>query len=363
MKYFITYFCLLTILQLSGCSIARYPTAAISKNPETVHLEFKSIVDLKKVFSDVKIQNDPNNKNIIIITCSGLNIFDKIKFDANNTSSIKYHRNLLYREPHVNIKLKLSNGHKHPVFFDTGFDGTILLSSDLALKNKLAIYPSGPMLPISSSGICIIPELKIGSAQIKDIIAGYEEQQWQLRILNIPVYKHPDMILGRELIRQFDYVIFNNKNKELTLSKDGQFKPDNPQSWSSFPFYEDPNAGNTIMVKIPVAGHILEVAFDSCGWKPGLEINQKQWQTIKKDLLVKNIANSHYMLYMDGKNIPCKKATISELRIGDKKIKNAKMIIYNEADNQNSILSLGYFQDTTVVLDYVNKLFWIKKAK
>ena len=147
-----------TLIQLSGCSIARYPTEDISKNPKAIHMEFKGIEDFKKIFNDVNTEPIPG-KNAVTIKWSGINKFNKIEFDTNKTSSIKYHRNIIYQAPHVNIKLELPNGRKHPVFFDTGFNGTILFSSDIALENKLEIYPSGSMLQTRTSGICIIPEL------------------------------------------------------------------------------------------------------------------------------------------------------------------------------------------------------------
>ena len=55
-------------------------------------------------------------------------------------------------------------------------------------------------------------------------------------------------------------------------------------------------------------------------------------------------------------------ATVSELSIGAKTINNANVSIYDDSDGL-SMLSLGYFQDTSVVLDFVNNLFWVKNNK
>jgi len=153
--------------------------------------------------------------------------------------------------------------------------------------------------------------------------------------------------------------MFDNVRKEAVFSKEGAFTPDNPQLWTSYPFFEDPNADNTIMVKIPIAGQTFDVAFDSCGAKPGLELNKKHWQAIEKDLNVKRLVNTHITVFQ-GNRWPCKKSTVSKISIGEKTIKNADVNIFDEPDRL-SIFSLGYFQDTVVVLDFVNNLFWVKK--
>ncbi|MBN2590294.1 MAG: hypothetical protein JXA96_10565 [Sedimentisphaerales bacterium] len=350
------------LLQLSGCSIARYPTGDISKNPKAVLMELKSIKDYEKIFSGVKTEPIPG-QNTVKITMSGLKpVIGSIELGSNKNFSAKYHRSLINQAPNVFIIVEFPNGRKYTAYLDTGCPGYGILTSDIVLDNKLAVLPSGPLIQFSGvSGICYIPVLNIGPAQIKDGIAFYDEQQWQFRVLNFPIYKHSALILGRDFIKSFDYVMFDNVHKKAVFSKEGAFVPDNPQLWSSYHFFEDPNGGNTIVVKIPIAGKLFEVAFDSCGDKPGLSLSQKHWQTIEPELVVKRLRKSNVYKYQSGRK-SYQKATISEISIGDKKLRNVDVIIDNEPEGY-SIFSLGYFQDTTVVLDYVNKLFWIKKAK
>jgi hypothetical protein len=348
------------LVQLAGCAYTRYSTGDISKNPDVARYEFQSREDLKRTFDKIEFKERIPDTNAVMLVVSGIKSSIKdIELGETKTFSVKYHRSLVHEAPNVSIPVEFTNGRKYPAMLDTGAPGYIILTSDVVLHNKLSIWPIDSN-NYAVQGLCHIPELTIGAAKIKDAIVLYDEQQWQFRILNIPVFKFTAIILGRDLIKSFDYVMFDNVRKEAVFSKEGAFKPDNPKLWSSYSFYEDPNAGDTIMVKIPIAGHVLDVAFDSCGAKPGLELNKSHWKAIEKDLTVKRLVDTHVTVWQ-GERWPCRQATVAKISIGEKTIKNADVNIFDEL-NKMSIFSLGYFQDTVVVLDYVNHLFWIKKT-
>ena len=211
-----------------------------------------------------------------------------------------------------------------------------------------------------AQGVCYIPELNIGSALIKDAM-GYDwEQQWQYRFMNVPVDKYSEIILGLQFITTFDYVLFDNVNQEVIFSKEGAFVTDNPDLWQSFPFSIKPDSirNERIMVQMPINGQEYELFFDSCGSAPGLDLSKSDWQTIKPDLTVKQLRNTHRYSYQYGR-FSCQEATVSELTIGEKTLKDVEIVI-REDPKKLSMLSLGYFQDTVVVLDFVNNLMWIK---
>ncbi len=335
----ITLLLLFALMQSFGCSFAPYQTSNISKNPSLVHFDMNNPpFDVKKEY----VQDKGKTRTTVI---------PKYELGVNKTFSIKYHRSFLHSAPKVSIPVEFPNGGKYAAYLDTG-SPVVVLTSDVVLDNKLAILPIiDPNYTVR--GICHIPVLFFGSAQIKDSAGYYTEQQWQFRFLNIPVYKYSSIILGCSFIRAFDYVLFNNVDKEVILSKDGAFKPDNPQLWMSFPYSTEG------IVQIPIAGQMFEVAFDSCGSAPGLNLNKTHWQAIEPNLNVKRLVNFHVTMFQ-GAHIPGKKATVSEISIGGKKLKNADVIIYDDPKGL-SVISLGYFQDTIVVLDFVNNLFWIKK--
>ena len=368
-------------MQLSGCSLDIYPTDDISKNPKAVLFNINDIehltsfpfyeleIDSKDEKLKVNIEQDDRSKIIedflnkikanaepgaedihFRAKYTVIPFIREIDTKANKKFSVKYSRSSIDKSPNVYIPIEFTNGCKYRASVDSGFNGYVLLTPDIVIDNKLTILPS--------FSACSIPVLNFGPAQIKDALAYYDYQQWQFRILNIPIYRFSDILLGRGFLKMFDYVMFDNVKKEVVFSKEGPFVPDDFNFWTSYSFYEDPNHFNTIMVKMPISGKVFDIAFDSCGYKPGLDLNQNDWDDISKDLTF-NLRKSNYLSGQFGR-LPCRKATISELTIGEKKIKSAEVIIFNEKDQQ-SILSLGYFQDTVIVLDYVNNLFWVKK--
>ena len=351
MKRFIpiTLLSLSILVQLSGCSISTYPTANISENSSLVHFD---------------INNPPFDANIEYLLHNGavdiksMEVLPKIDFGANTTFSVKYHRSRMFSPPNATIPLEFSNGLKYAAYLDTGFSEYILLTSDVVLDNKFSILPITNSL---AQGLCHIPLFKIGPARIKDTAGFYWGQQLQYRIMNVPVNKYSAIILGLAFIKTFDYVLFDNVNQEVVFSKEGVFVPDNPDLWQSYPFEIKPDSvpNDRIMVQMPIAGQMFELWFDSCGSMPGLRLSKRAWQVIEPNLNVKRLRKSHIYSYQSGR-LQCQMATVSELSIGAKKINNANVSIYDDSDGL-SMFSLGYFQDTAVVLDFVNKLFWIKK--
>jgi hypothetical protein len=341
-----------------GCSFAPYPTGDISKNPKVARYEFQSGEDLKRTFEKIEFKERKPDENQVVLVVSGIKSSIKNIEIGNRTFPVKYHRSLVHEAPNVSILVEFPNGRKYPAFLDTGAPGYIIMTTDIVLDNKLSIWPID-LNNYTVQGLCHIPELTVGAAKINDAIALYEEQQWQFRIMNVPVFKLTAIILGRDFIKSFDYVMFDNVHKQAVFSKEGAFVPDNPELWLSYSFYEDPNRESTIMVKIPIAGHILDVAFDSCGAKPGLELSKEHWQDIQQDLSYE-LHNKFIGVTYQGIKMSLQRATISKISIGAKTIKNADINVCEEP-NQLSIFSLGYFQDTIIVLDFVNHLFWIKK--
>jgi hypothetical protein len=122
---------------------------------------------------------------------------------------------------------------------------------------------------------------------------------------------------------------------------------------------EDPNAGNTIKVRVPIEGRVFDLAFDSRWGSPGLYIMKNHWQAIAQDLSFKLLGKADGTTWQ-GAKLPIRTARISKLSVGERTLRDVKVSISDDPGGF-SIMSLGYFQDTVVVLDYVNHLFWIRK--
>ncbi len=348
------------LVTLSGCSLGIYPTSDLSKDPQIGHMEFKSVSDVKRLFPNATFELKNDNTYIFKYNTGDIQTNIKcIDLRDEKTVSVKYHRNLVHDAPNVSVLLEFANSRKQPALLDTGFPVSILLTSDIVSNNQFIIYPlkgTGDTF----QGICKIPKFDVGNIKVEDALAYYCEQQWQLRVLNIPVYKHPNIILGIDFIKSFDYVLFDNVNENVIFSKDSTFEPDKNESWSSYPFEIKPDSlsNDRIMVQIPVNGQMYRLFFDTCGHNPGLSLNQNNWETLSKKLTIKDLRKSHYVSWQSGK-LPCRRAIMSKISIGEKQLKNAEVLIYNEPESL-SMFSLGYFQDTVVVLDFVNNLFWVK---
>jgi hypothetical protein len=343
----ITLLLISVLVQLSGCSYAPYPADDISKNPSLVHIDANN----PRFFGKITIINADGQENTITIRKE---VIPKLELGANKTFSLKYDS-----APNVRIPVEFPNRCRYAAFLDSGFSGYILLTSDVVLENKFAISPISSNSTIQ--GICHIPAFNVGTAGVKDAAGFYWEKQMQFRILNIPIKKYSVILLGVQFIKTFDYVLFDNVGQEVVFSKDGAFKPDNPQLWDSFPFSIKPDSSSNerIIVQIPIAGRMFEIGFDSCGAVPGLNISKSDWQVIEPKLTVTGLRNTHGISGQSGR-VSFQKATVSQLTIGEKTLKNAQIHIFNEPEYV-SMISLGYFQDTVVVLDFVNSLMWIKK--
>lgn len=348
----------LTLLGSAGCAVKSYSTADLSQNPELVHIEINGLQDAYTLFDGVKMVVRPETNtwdwDATGVRWAGI---DCIEFEGAKTFSIDYHRSLLYRAPNVHIPVEFPDGRQYFAYLDTGFPVHIVLTSDIVLANKLPIYPfEGHTL----QGACRIAELKVGPTRVMDAVGAYFEQQWQLRILNVPVYKHPVVLLGLPFMASFDYLLFDNIGQKVVFSKDGAFEPDSPEQWTSYPFdiKPDSKSNERLMVQMPIAGQVCELLFDTCGGNPGLHLSKDHWEDMKQHMQVEKLVQTHHYWYQTGRQ-PCEIATVSQLSVGGKTIPNAQVLIPDDPGG-SSLISLGYFQDSVVVLDFVNKRLWVK---
>lgn len=343
------------LLGLSGCSIAPYRTADLSQNPAVARWEVKSRQDAQMLFSDVNAVHEDDG----VLKASEVKWgqIQNVAFEAGKTFSVEYHRSRLYPAPRVSIPVEFPGGREYVAYLDTGYSGHVLLTGDVVSANGLSIRPiEGGGFP----GVCRIPELKVGSIRLKNVTGTYDEHQWQFRVLNVPLYRLSAVILGLGFIARFDYVLFDNINEEVVFSKNGVFEPDNPEMWRSYRFQigRDKTGDDRIQVMMPINGLTCPLVFDSCAHKPGLSLSQAYWGVVQRRLQVKKRRRAHYVMYQDGR-LPCQIATVSDMAVGEKVLASAEVLIPDDPEGL-SLLSLDYFQDTVVVLDFVNKLLWIR---
>ena len=102
--------------------------------------------------------------------------------------------------------------------------------------------------------------------------------------------------------------------------------------------------------------------FDTCG-SYGMIIQPEMWQEIAEVITDYKLKNSHFYSGFAGR-LNGQKAKVKNLKIANLSVKNAEIIIREDDDLSKkfeNVISMKYFKNTIVVLDFQQKLIWIKK--
>jgi len=251
------------------------------------------------------------------------------------------------------------NDKKYTVFLDTGHPGYALTNSLTILENKLAICPFGESTVHSSyMGFCELPSLQLGQAVISEPPCVYLQQQWEVRLLGLPVWQQRGVLLGLGLLKDFSYIAFDNRRKKVELSLTKVFELNKPDQWNNYSF-EIKNG--RLMVKMSIDGQICRLMFDSCG-RYGMVVKQDFFERLPLKAISGKIRDSKFQSGFLGE-LPCQKTKIKDLNIGNMKVKNAEILILPENSPYTEVansISMKFFRDTIIVLDFKNGLIWVK---
>jgi hypothetical protein len=186
----------------------------------------------------------------------------------------------------------------------------------------------------------------------------------EIQLLGIPLAKDKAVIAGLAALRRFKYITFDSIEKEVELSPNEVFKPEQPDLWKQYSFsIEEDLGGNVLLlVKIPIAGKEIELQLDT-GSGRGLAINQELWEQMCKDIQhVRLIKGSDLYPYIG--LLSCKHGVVPELEVGNRTVRNAKISVFpNDSplvDQCSGVLGMQYFEDTVMVLDFEKDLMWVK---
>ena len=262
----------------------------------------------------------------------------------------------------VQVRGQLPNGNEYPVVIDSGNPAHMAVVTTVVLENALAIVPF-EQLPKGQGGICRLGELKIGDMRIVNPPCRYWTGHYERRFLGWTTWKQKDINLGLGLMQSFVYILIDDVSQEVEFSVK-RFIAEPNEAWASYPMIvETREHGNKrLMADIPVAGQTRRIMLDT-GAGPGLILTAKIWATISDGLQIVSRAKSFVSSPADGR-VPCNKVVVRELGIGGALIPNAAVFVmanenpYGEGD---FTLGMGFFKETTVVLDFGNNLLWIKK--
>jgi hypothetical protein len=266
----------------------------------------------------------------------------------------------------------IQKGSSHyPVVLDTGASQAMFVKGVHVLDNDLSIYPMTANTTTPNGyvlGLCHLPELQIGNVAFINWPCLYLEQQAQLRLSGLSIANSSpsdnSIILGLPALREFSYIIFDSVSKEVELSHDEPFQPDDLQMWEQYPISieEDFHGNAFLFVKIRLAGHETELQFDT-GSGRGLALTEELWEQLHPKISdIKLSKGTDIYPYLG--RLPCKRGIISKLRVGNRTITNAEVSVFPDdsplVENCKGLLGMQYFQDAIIVLDFARNLIWIK---
>lgn len=263
------------------------------------------------------------------------------------------------------VEGRLDGGRTYPVILDTGASVTLFVNDVHVVENNLAIAPLGrPKNGSPGWGRCLLPALHIGRISLSDLPCFYREQHTEMRLLGLPLAKDKAMIAGLGVLRQFKYIAFDSISREVELSIEKAFEPEQPDSWAQYPFViEEDLGGNAFLfVKITIAGYETEVQLDT-GSGRGLAITEELWMELAKRIGHAKLRKGRDLYPYIGL-LPCRHGTVPKLTVGNRIVTDATLSVFPDdspiMDRCSALLGMQYFQDTVIVLDFERSLMWVK---
>ena len=281
-----------------------------------------------------------------------------------NRGRVKYHPSYSKNRWMV-VEGRLNNGRKYPVVLDTGTSLALFVNDIHILENKLVIYPLRTNNDDSVSwGMSRLPKLSIGQVTLVNWLCFYRGQHAEVQMFGLPIARDKAVIMGLVALREFKYIVFDNVKREAEFSLEEVFEPRNSDLWTQYSFViEEDLGGNAFLfVKIPIAGEEIELQLDT-GSGRGLAITEELWERMRKKIRDVKLRKGRDLYPYIGW-LACRRGVITELKVGDRTIKNAKISIFpNDSplvEQCDGLLGMQYFQDTVMVLDFERNLMWVK---
>ena len=337
-------FLTLCVLSISGCSIG-----LVNSNSEK-ELQGVKRLDLKEGPVYVKWANDGSENGSIDYRSSGIRL--------NQPCRVKYHKGYYNFLNLIVVEGKLPNGKKYNTWLDTGYGGYVLTNGLTVAENRLAVYPVGKVKGDNFDiGICHLPTVKMGQADIINPPCIYAHRQWEVRLAGLPIWRQRGVLMGLGVLRKFSYLAFDNPHKEVEFCYDKTFMPVLEEQWDAYQFKIE---NDKIVANMPIGGIEERVVFDTCGGY-GFVIRQDMWEKISNRIKVDSVRKSEFWTGFFGKK-QCRKARVKDFEIANVTIKEDDVIILVDANSYvDNAISMKYFRDTIVVLDFERNLVWIKR--
>ena len=113
------------------------------------------------------------------------------------------------------------------------------------------------------------------------------------------------------------------------------------------------------MVTIPIEGRDFRLLFDTCG-RYGIVVNKEMWQDLQKVTKTTKAKEGKFFSGFLGE-LTCRRAKIKNLKIANQVVSNAEVLILpKNSPYGGGYISMKFFKNSVVVLDFKHKLMWIK---
>jgi hypothetical protein len=267
--------------------------------------------------------------------------------------------------PGVRVMGKLNGMKEYPVTIDTGYPCCLLITDTVVADSALEIYPIKSIAKEDIGGLCHVARIDIADMSITDPPCEYLLGHYEKKVLGQTIRKEKQILFGLAFLQKFAYVLIDNVAGEIEFCAKGDFTPNPDTSWSKYPMFieKDHRRRERLMVDVPIEGKVTNLKFDT-GATAGLLIREKVWNQLSENLTVLRKHNS-FMVTLGGK-VPCREITVEKLQVGDSLVKSA--IIFVESDKtsfleETPMLGMGYFKNMAIVLDFQQRLLWVKNPK
>jgi len=335
----------LLLCLLSGC------TAHLVKSADPAHLNDLPRIDpntgpIRFVISE----EDPNAREIH---------FPKCVIHLSSPCTVAY------AESYFNLGLiavgaKLPNGRTYITLLDTGIPLHVAVNPLTMKENNLSTFHLGKETWSSANaGFCYLPHLEIGPMVIDKPPCWYLQMRWEIRFLGVPVWRQRAVLIGLGLLKAFGHITFDNVAGHVVFAPEGPFEPNEPQNWHSYPLEVKDNG---LTVTMPVEGEDIEMAFDTCG-RDGMVVDVNTWEKLPERIRTSRTRRSTFLSGFLGK-LPCRRARIRNLHLGHKVVPKADIKILpgdSPFAKAPDYISMKYFRDTAVVLDFAGGRMWVRK--
>jgi hypothetical protein len=258
---------------------------------------------------------------------------------------------------------------KYPVILDTGASRSVILEQSHVSAHKLPVYTQRNDIINSngnSFGLCYLPELNIGQTTLTNLPGMYLKQKASFNPFELFIPREKVVIVGLQALMKFKYIAFDNPEKQVELSNNDSFEPQEPDLWAQYSFeIEQDLGGNAFLyVKLPIAGRQITLQLDT-GSGRGLAVKKDLWEKMPGRIKNVKLAGGRDFYPYIGK-LACKRGVIPQVEIGEVSVHNAKVSVFPDdsplVEDCEGLLGMQCFQQTIIVLDFERNLMWVKNT-